>query len=220
MITSTVENYIKQIYLEQQERPADLLPMGRLASVMNVAPGTATAMVKTLAEAGLAEYEPRGGLRLTTGGERLALHVLRRHRILELFLVEILKLDWSEVHEEAETLEHAVSDKVLERMDQLLDHPQFDPHGDPIPTAKGKIHRLKEVPLSACAQGQRFSIVRVADQDPAFLQFVERNGLQPGTEGKISQIDIPGDAVTVQRPGRPACTLGSKAAAKIMVQTD
>jgi DtxR family transcriptional regulator, Mn-dependent transcriptional regulator len=219
MITSTVENYIKQIYLEQQERPTDLLPMGRLASVMNVAPGTATAMVKTLAEAGLAEYEPRGGLRLTTGGERLALHVLRRHRILELFLVEVLKLDWSEVHEEAETLEHAVSDKVLERMDQLLDHPQFDPHGDPIPTAKGKIHRLKEVPLAECAQGQRFSIVRVADQDPAFLQFVERNGLQPGTEGKVSQIDVLADAVTVQCHGRPACTLGSKAAAKIRVQT-
>src|SRR6185503_20361208 len=103
-------------------------------SAMNVAPGTATAMVKTLAESGLVDYEPRGGVRLTTKGEKLALHVLRRHRLVELFLVEALGLDWSEVDEEAEELEHAISDKVLGRIDKALGHPQVDPHGDPIPT--------------------------------------------------------------------------------------
>src|SRR6476620_7329433 len=108
--------------------------MGRLAAAMGVVPGTATTMVKTLADSGLVTYEPRSGTRLTAGGEKLALHVLRRHRLVEPFLVKTLGLDWSEVHEEAEELEHAISDKVLHRIDQLLGHPTTDPHGDPIPT--------------------------------------------------------------------------------------
>src|SRR5437016_2893505 len=140
MPTSTVEDYLKALYAQQVGGEA-LVPMGALASAMKVAPGTATAMVKTLAEAGLVDYEPRGGVRLSSKGEKLALHVLRRHRLVELFLVEVLCLDWSEVDEEAEELEHAISDKVMARIDKALGHPQFDPHGDPIPTAKGKIPR-------------------------------------------------------------------------------
>src|SRR5205823_7869863 len=106
MPTSTVENYLKQIYLEQQPLPApDLVSMGKLAAAMAVTPGTATTMIKTLAEANLVTYEPRSGVRLTKAGEQLALHVLRRHRLVELFLVKVLDLDWSEVHEEAEHLE-------------------------------------------------------------------------------------------------------------------
>src|SRR5213078_450583 len=118
----TVENYLKQIYLEQQalEGGSDLVAMGRLASAMAVTPGTATTMIKALSEANLVNYEPRGGVRLTKAGEQLALHVLRRHRLVELFLVKVLGLDWSEVHDEAEELEHAVSDKVLDRIDALL----------------------------------------------------------------------------------------------------
>src|SRR3954468_10456586 len=134
MPSSTVENYLKTLYAEQQAAGGDLVPMGALAAAMNVAPGTATAMVKALADAGLADYEPRGGVRLTAKGEKLALHVLRRHRLGGLFLVEVLGLDWSEVDEEAEELEHAISDKVLDRIDALLKFPQVDPHGDPIPT--------------------------------------------------------------------------------------
>ena len=101
MPSSTVENYLKCIYLQQQRTKPQLVPMGRLAHAMGVAPGTATSMVKTLHEAGLVQYEPRGGTCLTERGERLALHVLRRHRLVELFLVEFLGLDWSEVHDEA-----------------------------------------------------------------------------------------------------------------------
>src|SRR5438309_1705668 len=101
-------------------------------------PATATTMVKALADSGLVAYEPRGGVRLTRGGEQLALHVLRRHRLVELFLVKVLGLDWSEVHAEADELEHAISDKVLDRIDGLLGRPSVDPHGDPIPSAKGK----------------------------------------------------------------------------------
>src|SRR5687767_15502777 len=106
MATITVENYLKTIYTEQQRLgPGELLAMGAMAAAMRVAPGTATAMVKALVESGLADYEPRGGVRLTSKGEKLALHVLRRHRLVELFLVEVLGLDWSEVDVEAEELD-------------------------------------------------------------------------------------------------------------------
>jgi DtxR family transcriptional regulator, Mn-dependent transcriptional regulator len=218
MITSTVENYVKQIYLQQQEDPTSLLPMGKLASAMKVVPGTATAMVKTLSDSGLVDYEPRGGIRLTHGGEQLALHVLRRHRILELFLVDVLGLDWSEVHEEAETLEHAVSDKVLERMDKLLNHPQVDPHGDPIPTAKGHIRKVRLIPLSEFAPDTAAEIARVADQDPAFLQFAEKNGLIPGVGLSLLGRDVHADSVTVRLENDVTVTLGGKAAEKILVR--
>src|SRR4051794_38837967 len=152
MATSTVEDYLKAIYTAQQG--SGLVAMGALAAAMKVAPGTATAMVKTLAEAGLVDYEPRGGVRLSGKGERLALHVLRRHRLVELFLVEVLGLDWSEVDEEAEELEHAISDRVLERIDQLLKHPQVDPHGDPIPSSKGKLPSRTLASLAECDLGR------------------------------------------------------------------
>lgn len=219
MITSTVENYIKQIYLQQQENASDLLPMGKLAAVMKVVPGTATAMVKTLSDSGLVEYEPRSGIRLTHGGEQLALHVLRRHRILELFLVEVLGLDWSEVHEEAETLEHAVSDKVLERMDLLLNHPQYDPHGDPIPSSKGLIRKSRLLPLSECEPGAETEIARIADQDTAFLKFAEKNGLLPGVRISLLERDVHADSVTVRLQDHASVTLGGKAAGKILVRS-
>ena len=150
MASSTVENYLKQLYLEQQTAPEQVVPMGRIASLMGVVPGTATSMVKALADAGLVNYEPRGGVMLTRAGEQLALHVLRRHRLVELFLVKVLGLDWSEVHDEAEELEHAISDKVLERMDALLERPSVDPHGDPIPTARGKVSDVGTHSLADC----------------------------------------------------------------------
>src|SRR5215216_5587302 len=120
MASITVENYLKTLFIEQQRAHGALVPMGTVAAAMNVTPGTATSMVKALAESGLVDYEPRGGVTLSSRGEKLALHVLRRHRLVELFLVEVLGLNWSEVDEEAEELEHAISDKVLERIDVLL----------------------------------------------------------------------------------------------------
>ena len=153
MATSTVENYLKQLYLEQNAAAGRKVSMGRLAIAMGVVPGTATSMVKALSDSGLVEYEPRGGVRLTSRGQQLALHVLRRHRLVELFLVKTLGLDWSEVHEEADNLEHVISDRVLERMDALLGHPTADPHGDPIPTSKGQLHEPQRTSLADCAVG-------------------------------------------------------------------
>src|SRR4051812_21483304 len=166
MPSITVENYLKTLFTEQQHAGGgELVTMGTVAAAMNVTPGTATSMVKALAESGLVDYEPRGGVRLSSRGEKLALHVLRRHRLVELFLVEVLGLDWSEVDEEAEELEHAISDKVLEKIDDLLHHPRVDPHGDPIPTAKGKIAHRAMVSLSECELNRPMRVARVVDQN-------------------------------------------------------
>src|SRR5687768_3052943 len=133
--SSTVENYLKAIYLGATALPTPerLLPMGQLAASLGVAPGTATTMVKTLSESGLVEYEPYSGVTLTPAGERLAALVLRRHRLVELFLVKVMGLKWDEVHDEAELLEHVVSERLIDRMDEMLGRPEADPHGDPIP---------------------------------------------------------------------------------------
>src|SRR5215218_7242281 len=179
MATSTVENYLKTLYGEQQRAGGELVPMGAVAASMSVTPGTATSMVKALAESGLVNYEPRGGVRLSSKGEKLALHVLRRHRLVELFLVEVLGLDWSEVDQEAEELEHAISDKVMDRIDALLKHPQVDPHGDPIPTSGGKVARRALRRLADCEAGAKVRVARVMDQNPSFLQFIDRQNLRP-----------------------------------------
>jgi DtxR family Mn-dependent transcriptional regulator len=218
MPSSTVENYLKQIYLEQQPLGPQLVPMGRLAAAMAVTPGTATTMIKALAEANLVTYEPRSGVRLTRAGEQLALHVLRRHRLVELFLVKVLGLDWSEVHDEAEHLEHAVSDKVLQRIDDLLGHPSVDPHGDPIPTSKGKVAPQKLLSLAECEPDQPLRITRIADQEPAFLQFLHRSGLTPGVTLTIRARDAQADNVLLILADQSRLSLGTTAASKIWVE--
>ncbi|MDP9173690.1 MAG: metal-dependent transcriptional regulator [Planctomycetota bacterium] len=216
--TSTVENYLKQLYLEQSATNADLVSMGRLANVMGVVPGTATSMVKALSDSGLVTYEPRGGVRLTPSGQQLALHVLRRHRLIELFLVKVLGLNWSEVHEEADQLEHAVSDRVLDGIDTLLGHPEVDPHGDPIPTARGDVKEPPRQSLQDCEIGSPQRITRIVDQRPDFLRFVERSGLKPGATIRVQGREAAGDAVTVRVSDARTIALGSTAASKILVE--
>ena len=217
-LSSTVENYLKHLYAEQHEAGSGLLPMGKLAQALGVTPGTATTMVKALADSGLVKYEPRDGVRLTATGERHALSVIRRHRLVELFLVRMLGLDWSEVHEEAEELEHAISDKVLNRIDELLGHPQFDPHGDPIPGAKGQLAAPAQTSLAECELHQPMCIARVTGQDAAFLQTLYRLGLTPGTQVVVEARDKLADSVTVRPKGRSVTTLGTAAASKILVE--
>src|SRR3954454_13829385 len=139
--SQTVENYLKAIFQAQTalEGRDALVPMGQLASALGITPGTATTMVKALAESGLVRYEPYAGVRLSAAGEKLAGLVLRRHRLIELFLVKVMGMSWAEVHEEAEHLEHAVSDRLIERMDEMLGHPATAPHGDPIPGPEGDV---------------------------------------------------------------------------------
>lgn len=217
MPTSTVEDYLKQIYQAQLAAPGALVPTGQVAAALEVAPGTATAMVKTLADSGLVEYEPYSGVRLTSAGEKLATHVLRRHRLLELFLVEVMGMDWSEVHGEAELLEHTVSDRLLERIDTMLGHPRVDPHGDPIPTATGVVAATDYASLASCPVGEEMLLVRVADQATDFLQRIESYGLVPGVTVEVVTRDEQADTVEVRPRRGAAINLGYRAASKIQV---
>ncbi len=180
--SATVENYLKAILKAQSTElsPGALVPMGQLAAALGVAPGTATTMVKTLSESGLVNYEPYAGVRLTRSGEKLAALVLRRHRLIELFLVRVMGMSWTEVHEEAEHLEHAVSERLIDRIDEMLGRPAVDPHGDPIPEPDGTVSRMRYETLVTCQLQTPVTVQRVTDQDPDFLRFLERHELRPG----------------------------------------
>lgn len=222
MPSPTVENYIKRLYIEQQKLgEGALVQMGKLAELMHVVPGTATSMVKTLAEARLVEYEPRSGVRLTPQGTALALRVLRRHRIIEAFLVDMLGMDWSEVHEEAEELEHVVSDKVLERLDAVLGRPSVDPHGDPIPPPRAtrEPEGAASGALIEIGEGGSGVIARIIEQDAPFLRFLARHGLVPGALVKVTRRDALAESITVQSDDHAPVTLGTSAAAKVLVQS-
>jgi DtxR family Mn-dependent transcriptional regulator len=218
--TTTAQNYLKELYqLQQRNDGHSLVPLGQLAESVGVTPGTATTMVKRFADDGLMRYTRRRGARLTAKGEKIALGVLRRHRIVETFLVQHLGLDWSEVHEEAEVLEHAVSEKVLDRLDALLGHPTADPHGSPIPPAHGKMRRVAMRPLSRCKAGQRVTIGRLLDTAPGFLKLAETLGLMPDTQVRVVEVNEDADAVTLQIGRRRPITLGLSAADKIMASS-
>jgi len=198
MPSRTIENYIKQIYALQQDSPGKFVPMGRLAEHMKVVPGTATSMVKALSDARLVAYAPRAGVKLADSGQKLALHVLRRHRLVELLLVKMLGLDWSEVHDEAEEIEHVVSDKVLDAIDRVLGHPAADPHGDPIPSVAGQLPAQKNKNLADCPLKHSMKIVRVLDQQPNFLSFARQAGLLPGKMVMVEARDPHADAINLR----------------------
>src|SRR5512142_1583855 len=200
--SSTVENYLKAIYQGQSVLPGEqrLLPMGQVANALGVTPGTATTMIKALAESGLAEYEPYSGVRLTAAGERLAGLVLRRHRLVELFLVQVLGMSWAEVHDEAEQLEHVVSERLIERIDEMLGQPTHDPHGDPIPSADGAIASRQHDSLLTCPLGMPLKVTRITDQHPPFLRFIEQNELKPGQRVEVEARDGAADSVRLLAP--------------------
>ncbi|HVR30923.1 MAG TPA: metal-dependent transcriptional regulator, partial [Thermoanaerobaculia bacterium] len=208
MPTSTVEDYLKCILAAQQRRPDTLVTMGQIGAALGVAPGTVTAMVKTLAESGLVDYEPYSGVRLSEAGERLATHVLRRHRLIELFLVERMGYDWSEVHDEAEQLEHAVSDRLIERIDEMLGHPSADPHGDPIPDREGQIPEFSSATLLACPLGEPQRVVRVGDQSSDFLRLLEKRGLIPGSRVQVESRSEAADSVELATANGDHVSLG------------
>ena len=216
MATSTVENYLKQILL-LSEGADGLVSMGALAAALAVVPGTATTMVKSLASDGLVDHHLRHGVQLTAAGRRVALGVLRRHRLIETFLVDVLKMDWSEIHAEAEQLEHAISDAVLDRLDALLGHPATDPHGDPIPTRQGKLDSQVYATLATCAVAKPLRLVRLTEQSGEFLQFAEQNGLRPGTRVRVVSRNLAAGLVTLKKSAGRPLTLSVAAAGNILV---
>jgi len=218
MPTSTVEDYLKCILNEERKRPGSLVATGAIAAALGVAPGTVTAMMKTLTESGLALYEPYAGVRLTPAGRKLAMHVLRRHRLIELFLVRVMGMNWSEVHQDAEVLEHAVSDRMLQRMDEMLGRPSVDPHGDPIPSAAGQVPECERDSLLTCPTGVSLRIARVMDQRAEFLQLLERHRLKPGATVRIDARDELTEMVLIHADGNEPVRLGFRSAERILVE--
>ncbi len=217
MPSVTVENYLKHILLLAEDADG-LIPMGALSAALSVVPGTATTMVKALAADGLVVHIPRQGVRLTAAGRRVALGVLRRHRLVETFLVHVLKMDWGAVNVEAEQLEHAISDTVLDRLDALLGHPATDPHGDPIPSREGKIRSQVYATLATCVLDRPLRVVRVTEQSAEFLQFAERHGLRPGAVVTVTDRNLAAGLLSLRRRGARPLALSLSAAGRILVE--
>jgi len=220
MPSLTVENYLKAILQLVIASKSEWVSTGQLATTVNVSPGSVTSMLKTLAESGLANYKPYEGVSLTKAGRNLALRMLRRHRLLELFLVRTLDLTWDQVHEEAENMEHAVSDMLIERIDEYLDRPETDPHGDPIPSADGYMRGQKDqaIALSSCPPSSRIRIVRVLNQEPEFLRYLTETGLELGATAVVEQNSTEGGLVSA-KVGKKLVSLGHRAAEQLLVET-
>lgn len=220
MPSSTVEDYVKHIYMAAEANNSTEVSMGAVSEALGVVPGTATSMVKALQEAGLLKYIPRVGVALTPQGQALALHVLRRHRLLEQFLVEVLGFDWSEVHAEAERMEHVVSDRLLERIDQYLGRPTEDPHGDPIPSAAGVVGGDDLLSLLACPLQEPLQVIRIGDQNSEFLKYIAKAGLGPGAQICVLERNHSAQSIQIQLTAAThTIALGWGAAEKIWVRT-
>jgi DtxR family Mn-dependent transcriptional regulator len=176
-----VDDYLKTIYHHTEWQDARITP-SQLATVLGLAPSSVTEMVKKLAAQGLVTHRPYGPVALTAAGERRAAAVIRRHRLIETWLVRDYGYAWDEVHDEAEVLEHAVSDRLLEAIDERLGRPRFDPHGDAIPDAAGAVHREPFVLLADAAAGHAGRVLRVSDRDPALLRALVEVGIDVGVE--------------------------------------
>ena len=178
-LSRSVEDYLKVIYHLSSE--GGFAATSDIAARLAVAPPSVSGMVKRLSEAGLIEHVPYRGVQLTAQGRRAALRMIRRHRILEVYLMRHLDYDWDSVHEEAERLEHAVSDDLIDRMARALGDPHYDPHGAPIPTVEGEIEETVLTPLADAPVGATVELRQVDDADPARLRYLAEQGLTPGT---------------------------------------
>jgi len=219
LATLTIENYVKTIYqlvLDNDGQPA---ATGQVADALDVSPGTVTSMLKTLSDSGLAAYRPYEGVVLSESGEALALRVLRRHRLIELFLQNTLELTWDEVHDEAENMEHAVSDLLIDRIDDYLGHPETDPHGDPIPKSDGTIAMGSNTSLAELAPGDRFRISRVTRQDAEFLRELSRIGLQLQSTGVVTGKHVTANSIALFM-GETSIELTLDAASEVLVDVE
>jgi DtxR family Mn-dependent transcriptional regulator len=187
IFSEAIEDFLKAVDLLQQEQ--DRVQTSALAEALNITAPSTTEMAKKLAKANLVVHEPYRGIRLTAAGERVALEIVRNHRLLELFLVRALGYSWDEVHEEAERLEHAVSERLIHRIAEYLGNPRYDPHGDPIPGPEGELTRRELTPLSQWPQGEKGVVARLRDQAPEMLRYLAEKGLVIGAEVEVIKAD-------------------------------
>ncbi|MDF1850036.1 MAG: metal-dependent transcriptional regulator [Verrucomicrobiales bacterium] len=216
MATSTVENYLKSIL--RLQRRSGSTAVGEVARELSLTPGTVTTMMRHLSGEGYVDYQPRRGLRLTPDGESAALRVVRRHRLIELFLVQVMAMDWTEVHEEAEQLEHVVSDRLIDRMDEMLGRPTRDPHGDPIPDAEGNIVAMEALPLAEVESGM-YRVVRVSDQDPDLLGWLDEKGMTIGEEFELSHCNRAAGVLEIVREEAERLQMGMQVAERVFVES-
>ena len=218
MLSAKMEDYLKAIYrLERDGEPP--VATSTIADTLEVTPPTATSMVETLADRELVEREKYKGVTLTAEGETVALEVIRHHRLLETFLTEELGYDWSEVHEEAEILEHHISEEFERRVAAALDDPDVDPHGDPIPS--DTLEPIEDIPASALAdygEGRRLLVARVRDRDPEELTYLDGAGIRPGVELVVEEV-APIGMVTVRLDSGETVSLPDHIADAIQVHS-
>ncbi len=215
-ISNAVQDYAKAIW-SLGRRSARPVSTSAIAERLEVSPASASAMVKRLESMGLVEREPYHGVRLTHAGERVALEVLRHHRLLELYLAEALGMTWDRVHEEAEVLEHAISPELSELIAAKLGNPTHDPHGDPIPTADGEIDEHPSRALVDLAPGERGRFTRVSDSNSEMLRYLSDRGIAPGVELELIGREPFGGPLTVIANGREHA-LGDQLAGAMRVE--
>jgi DtxR family transcriptional regulator, Mn-dependent transcriptional regulator len=215
-VTPAIEDYLKAIYALQQQ--GGVVSTSMLGEQRGFKPGSVTGMIKKLAEMNLVEHTPYQGVQLTPAGERIALEVIRHHRLLELYLVEALGYSWDEVHEEAERLEHHISEKLEARIAAHLGHPNVDPHGDPIPTLEGHLPVTADLRLGDLPVGTAARIVRVRDQGADRLRYLAGLGLTPGATVEVTEC-APFDGPVSVRIGGATHALDRRMARTIEVQS-
>jgi DtxR family Mn-dependent transcriptional regulator len=209
------ENYAKAIY-ELQGKDARAVRTTEVAKRLGVTPASASGMLKRLAEEGVVEYQPYHGTRLTPDGERIALEMVRHHRLIELFLAEVLGMSWDRVHAEAEVLEHHISEELEELIAAKLGEPAIDPHGDPIPDRDLELSADESVPLTDLDQGEQGTFTRVSDSDASMLRYLAEHSIQPGARLTVKGKEPFGGPVMVQI-GRQTHPLGPELAASMRV---
>lgn len=210
--TPAVEDYLKTIYAHTEWQPEPITPSA-LAGKLGIAPSSVTEMVKKLAALGLVTHVPYGAVRLNELGTARALEVVRRHRLIETWLVNEMGYTWDTVHDEAEVLEHALSDRLLEAIDARLGHPRRDPHGDPIPAADGSLLRPDAVLLAAATAGSRGAVVRISDRDPAVLRLLTENAIGLDTVLELADAGV-------LLPDGSTLALSADALASIWISTE
>ncbi|MDR1119147.1 MAG: metal-dependent transcriptional regulator [Bifidobacteriaceae bacterium] len=216
--SAVAQDYLKLIWTAREWTPEEPVTTTMLAARLGVTPPTASEAVKRLASRGLVRHAPYTAVELTPDGDRLAVAMVRRHRLLETFLVETLGYAWDEAHADAEVLEHAASDRFVDALDTLLGHPARDPHGDPIPAADGSVTHPPAAPLTSADQGALVQVERISDADPAMLRYFGSVGLVPGAAVTVAERrDYAGVLVLAVAASEQRVELGENAAGAIWV---
>lgn len=216
-LSQSEENYLKAIF-KLSFQNSEAASTNAIAAEMGTSPASVSDMLKRLSGKGLIRYEKHQGATLSEEGLPYALHLVRKHRLWEVFLVETLGFNWDEVHDIAEQLEHIHSRELIDRLDSFLGHPKFDPHGDPIPDASGKIAEREEVPLSELSVGSKGTIVAVANHSSSFLQYLDQHQLRVGTTIQVLERFEFDNSVRINTGGRTELVLSEKVAVNLLIQ--